>query len=184
MAISPIGPSDGALAAFGVLQGPQFGEEVPVRGTSVRIGSAERNDIVIPDDTVSASHALLEFEDGAWRLTDLESTNGTVVEGVRLAPEVPTPIQYGSTVRIGAVRLQFREVAGARPEDAPPPEPAAATPDQEPPRRRALPLWVVIVVVVLLALAVAAVAVWAAPPLMLLDSAAAPAVLEPVAFPT
>jgi len=182
MSISPTGPSDDALAAFGVLQGPQFGEQVPVRGTSVRIGSSDRNDIVISDDTVSSSHALLEFEDGSWRLTDLESTNGTVVEGVRLAPEVPTPIQYGSAVRIGGVRLQFREIEGARPEEAPPPEPVASAPDDAAPRRRALPVWLVVVVVLLLALAVAAVAVWAAPPITLLTPADVQASLQPLAL--
>jgi pSer/pThr/pTyr-binding forkhead associated (FHA) protein len=162
MSISPTGDSEDALATFGVLQGAQFGEVVPVRSVSVRIGSAERNDLVISDDSVSASHAVLEFEDGAWRLTDLDSTNGTVVEGVRLAPQVPTPLPYGSSVRVGGVRLQFRAVAGARPEEAPPPEPA--TEPEERPRRRALPVWLLVVVAVLLALVIFAVVVFASPP--------------------
>jgi pSer/pThr/pTyr-binding forkhead associated (FHA) protein len=30
-----------------------------------------------PDRQVSSTHALIEVHDGAWRITDLESTNGT-----------------------------------------------------------------------------------------------------------
>ncbi|HEX5727340.1 MAG TPA: FHA domain-containing protein, partial [Longimicrobiaceae bacterium] len=111
----------------------------------------------IDDDSVSAAHARLEWDLGAWRITDLESTNGTSVEGVRLAPHVPTPLQYGATVRLGGVRLQLREAAGADPASAragfvpPPPVP---TLKEE--RRFRLPVWLLLVILVL-----AAVATWA-----------------------
>ena len=70
-------------------------------------------DVVVDDDSVSAQHARLEYDMGGWRITDLQSTNGTAVEGVRLAPGVPTPLPYGVTVRLGGVQLQFREVEHA-----------------------------------------------------------------------
>jgi hypothetical protein len=178
MAITPTGRSEEDLATFGVLQGAQIGEEVPVRSASASIGSAERNDIVISDDTVSANHALLEFADGAWRLTDLDSTNGTVVEGVRLAPQVPTPLPFGSTVRVGGVRLQFRGVQGAKPEEAPPP-PEVEVESAEPPRRRTLPLWLLVVVVVLVAIAVYVVVVWAAEPGLAAAAALVPLLSRP-----
>lgn len=174
MSISPTGRRDDALAAFGVLQGPQFGEEVPVHAASVRIGSAERNDIVISDDTVSATHAVLEFVDGSWRLTDLDSTNGTVVEGVRLAAGVPTPLPYGSSVRVGGVRLHFRAVEGARPEEAPAPVEPTKPAEEAPPRRRTLPLWLLVLAVVLVALAVYVVSLVAQAPLAVVAPAAVP----------
>ncbi|HEV3052402.1 MAG TPA: FHA domain-containing protein, partial [Longimicrobium sp.] len=55
----------------------------------------------------------LEYDLGSWRITDLESINGTAVEGVRLAPGVPTPLPYGATLRLGGEQLQFREVEHA-----------------------------------------------------------------------
>ncbi|HEV2733498.1 MAG TPA: FHA domain-containing protein, partial [Longimicrobiaceae bacterium] len=115
MEITPLGDRSGALAAFGIQTGPQAGKEVPVRLPVVRIGRAAGNDVVIPDDSVSASHALLEFERDAWRITDLESTNGTYVEGIRLAPQVPTPLGYGASVRFGGIPLHFRAVETADP---------------------------------------------------------------------
>lgn len=41
-------------------------------------------DIVLPIPTVSRRHALLSFRDGSWILRDLESTNGTLVNGERV----------------------------------------------------------------------------------------------------
>jgi hypothetical protein len=122
MTISPTGDLSGALAALGVQAGPQVGEEVPIRARTVRIGRGPSNDILLDDDSVSGSHARLDWDvnSKAWRVTDLGSTNGTYVESVRIAPGVPTPLPFGAGVRFGGVRMYFRDVedAGA-PEAAP-----------------------------------------------------------------
>lgn len=155
MDITPRGDRSGALAAFGIQAGALTGEEVPIRAPVARIGRGADNDVVIDDDSVSARHARLEFDEGAWRLIDLESTNGTYVEGVRLTPQVPTPLHYGATVRFGGVPLHFRPVEEADPEGA-----RAEYTAPEPPqrirerKRRGLPLWLVAVIFVLLVLAV------------------------------
>ncbi|HZG42625.1 MAG TPA: FHA domain-containing protein, partial [Longimicrobium sp.] len=99
----------GPLASLALMAGPRYGEELPVPTPVVVLGRAAACDVVIDDDSVSAQHARLEFDTGAWRITDLGSTNGTAVEGVKLAPQLPTPLPYGSTVRLGGVQLQFRE---------------------------------------------------------------------------
>ncbi len=156
MEITPVGDRSGALAAFGIQVGPRAGEEVPVRSPVARIGRGGQNEIVIDDDSVSSTHARLEFDNGGWRLTDLRSTNGTFVESVRLAPEVPTPLPYGSSVRFGGVRLHFRPIEEADPEQAR----AEYTPP--PPRQRLaeertgfrLPVWVVILLLLLIVLAI------------------------------
>lgn len=150
------GDHSGALAAFDVQAGAHAGEEIPIRSPVVRIGKGSQNEIVIPDDSVSTVHAQLEFDDGGWRLTDLRSTNGTYVEGVRLAPEVPTPLAYMSDVRFGGVKFHFRDVEAADPEAArakytPPPETTRLA-DQRSGFR--LPVWVIFVVLLLLALAI------------------------------
>jgi pSer/pThr/pTyr-binding forkhead associated (FHA) protein len=97
------------LALFAVQAGPRIGEELPVTSPRVMIGSGSQNDLVIEDDSISTSHALLEYEHGGWRIIDLDSTNGTFVEGVKLAAQVATPLEYGSSVRLGGIRLHFRE---------------------------------------------------------------------------
>jgi pSer/pThr/pTyr-binding forkhead associated (FHA) protein len=50
------------------------------------IGSDSENDIVLADPTVSRRHALLRRRLGRYRLIDLESTNGTFVNGRRIGP--------------------------------------------------------------------------------------------------
>ncbi len=156
MATTPEGTPARRLAVLAVQAGPRIGEEFPVGSPRIQIGSGSQNDVVIADDSISTNHALLEFDHGGWRLTDLDSTNGSFVEGIRLAPQVPTPLPYASSVRFGGLRLQFRAVADADPETAraeyvpPAKEPTLA-------ERRAgfrMPLWLV-VALVLLVLAIA-----------------------------
>jgi pSer/pThr/pTyr-binding forkhead associated (FHA) protein len=143
-----------ALALFGVMVGPRRGEEIPIVSPVVNIGQGPQNDVVLADDSVSRNHARLEFELGSWMLTDLESTNGTAIEGVKLAAGVPTPLSYASTVRFGGVEVQFREVERADPAAAR----AAFTPaepsDVGPPRHFRLPLWVFLLILIILAVAI------------------------------
>lgn len=147
--------SPGALAALAIAGGPRAGEQLPVLRPVATLGRAAGCDLVIDDDSVSARHARLEWEGGGWRIVDLGSLNGTAVEGVTLAPNAAAPLPFGSTVRLGGVRLHFREVAGADPESARAefvPEAAPATLRQE--RRGArFPLWLVLVVLILVAVA-------------------------------
>lgn len=154
MEITPRGDRTGALAAFGVRTGPLAGEEVPILSPVVRIGRGGENDVVITDDSVSTRHARLEFDEGAWRITDLGSTNGTSVEGVRLAPEVPTPLHYGATVRFGGVELHFRPVEAADPAAARAgyAEPEAAPGIRERKGAR-FPVWLLVALLLLVALA-------------------------------
>ena len=128
MSTPPSREPSAPLATFGVLAGPNQGEKLTVSLPVVSIGRGTQNELVLPDDSVSVVHARLEYGDGSWRLTDLNSTNGTYVEGVRLAPEVPTPLADAATVRFGGVRLEFHPEANANPEAAraqyvPPAEP-------------------------------------------------------------
>ena len=46
------------------------------------IGRSHRCDVVLDDPGVSRRHARLLFRDGSWVLQDLQSTNGTTVNGV------------------------------------------------------------------------------------------------------
>ncbi len=48
------------------------------------IGRHEACDVVLGDPAVSRRHARLWFRDGSWVLQDLESTNGTTVNGTRV----------------------------------------------------------------------------------------------------
>jgi pSer/pThr/pTyr-binding forkhead associated (FHA) protein len=94
-----------ALAKFLVRSGGLKGQRLYVKVPIVNIGRADYNDLVIPDDSVSSQHAKLTRREGVWILTDLGSTNGTMVDGEKVAGDVP--IAPGAFVRLGDVQLVF-----------------------------------------------------------------------------
>ena len=95
----------GTLAKFLVRSGSLKGQRLLVKVPIVNIGRADYNDLVIPDDSVSSQHAKLMRREGVWVLTDLGSTNGTMVDGERITGDAP--ISPGSFVRFGDIQLIF-----------------------------------------------------------------------------
>ncbi len=95
----------GPLANFLVRTGALKGQRLVVKTPVANIGRADYNDLVVPDESVSTSHAKLQRREGVWVLVDLESTNGTFVDGERIAAD--TPIAPGTMVRFGDVQLVF-----------------------------------------------------------------------------
>jgi transcriptional regulator with GAF, ATPase, and Fis domain len=76
-----------------------------VPGRTVTIGRAPTNQIVIKDERCSRNHAEVFQTQGRWTLRDLESRNGTVVGGERVAGDYSlTP---GDVVRIANCQLAF-----------------------------------------------------------------------------
>jgi|SRR5579859_493861 len=97
-----------APAAFGNLlfrSGGMKGQRYQIKAPIINIGRAEYNDLNIPDESVSTSHAKLQRREGVWMLVDLDSTNGTFVDGERVQGE--SPLAPGAVVRFGDVQLVF-----------------------------------------------------------------------------
>ncbi len=70
------------------------------------IGRTEQNGLVLPSPDVSRSHCIVAIEDGAAVVTDLGSTNGTIVDGMRTAG--PMRLAPGSRLRLGPFTLAYR----------------------------------------------------------------------------
>lgn len=80
---------------------------------SITIGRAQDNMIVIDDPSVSNRHALLEMSGDTYRLKDLDSTNGTKVNGV---PITNTVLRFDDRVRFGAIEARYEpDVRGSQP---------------------------------------------------------------------
>jgi hypothetical protein len=83
----------------------------PVAGTTLRldaittIGRDVNNAIVVDDQFASAEHAVLTYRGRTWYVEDLDSTNGTFVNGARV--EGVAPLGYGDELQIGQVRLRL-----------------------------------------------------------------------------
>lgn len=69
------------------LNGSRRGREAAFAHSPVRIGRSRENDLVLPEPdapTSSANHAEVRHERGRWWVVDLESTNGTYLNDVRV----------------------------------------------------------------------------------------------------
>lgn len=65
-------------------------------------------DGVINHETVSRIHCKIELENGEYYITDLNSTNGTIVNEVLLKPNESIKLQIGDEVQIGQARYVFQ----------------------------------------------------------------------------
>ncbi len=85
-----------------VTEGPRAGFSLKLATTEVLIGRAKNSDLVVEDEFASTQHAKLVKLDGEWLLQDLNSTNGTFINGIKVGtPEilrVNTPVKIGKTV--------------------------------------------------------------------------------------
>ncbi|HEY3317633.1 MAG TPA: FHA domain-containing protein [Coriobacteriia bacterium] len=107
MSVSPkkqVGP-----LALVVAAGPPelVGIRVPLT-ERVTIGRAAGSDIVIADDFVSSRHAAIDPSPRGPVLEDLESTNGTIVNGKTVG--YPVPLRGGDLVEIGRVKLRVERL--------------------------------------------------------------------------
>jgi diguanylate cyclase (GGDEF)-like protein len=83
-----------------VLAGPQFGEMFPLApGRDLVLGRKEGVDVQLRDDGISRLHATIRVEGEGARIVDLESANGTYVEGKRV-PQAR--VVDGTRLQLGA----------------------------------------------------------------------------------
>ncbi|HET7755280.1 MAG TPA: sigma 54-interacting transcriptional regulator [Anaeromyxobacteraceae bacterium] len=75
--------------------------------SAVTVGKDDANDITLDDPFVSARHLRLERRGAAWRVRDLGSTNGTWVQGVRVA-DAELPI--GAPIALGQCAVALEPV--------------------------------------------------------------------------
>jgi len=71
------------------------------------IGRDSDNDIVLDEMTVSRCHALLYMRAGHVVIMDLESANGTFVNGVQVQPDAPVCLADGDIIRLGQVSARY-----------------------------------------------------------------------------
>ena len=87
---------------------------VPMTGLTidrakVSIGRATTADLVIPDNNVSRMHCEITLDDDGWSIRDLDSVNGTLVNG---KPVRYGAIDAGATIRVGDTTLRFEFADG------------------------------------------------------------------------
>ncbi len=96
-----------ALVTLSILEGLELGRVYAALPTPVSIGREADNTIQLNDDRVSRFHAKVQDDGGSVILTDLDSTNGTRVNGHPVQIRV---LQIGDLVTIGRCVLVFGEL--------------------------------------------------------------------------
>jgi hypothetical protein len=86
--------------------GPSRGRDLRLGSGTLRVGSSRDCEIpVLGDDYVSSRHAEVVVERGAVKLRDLQSRNGTFVNGARVDEVI---LNDGDRVRFGTTELVFK----------------------------------------------------------------------------
>ena len=89
------------------ISGPGGVERTVELAGNTTIGRTPDNGIVLDDTQVSRCHAMLLVRDGAVLLLDMESSNGTSVNGAPALPDEPVLLADGDVVVIGRVLLRY-----------------------------------------------------------------------------
>ena len=84
----------------------------PITGVS-KIGRALTCDILLDDNSVSGLHAQIEVISGAAQITDLGSTNGTFVNGVKISSM--TTLSVGSLIQFGLIETRLTKTVFPQP---------------------------------------------------------------------
>ena len=88
--------------------GPDLGKEVNTDKERIRIGGHGTNDLVLTEDrTVSRHHSEVQYTERGYLLVDLNSTNGTWLDGRRIERAY---LSQGSVVRAGQSEIRFSNV--------------------------------------------------------------------------
>ncbi|SFR55736.1 Forkhead associated (FHA) domain, binds pSer, pThr, pTyr [Microbacterium azadirachtae] len=103
----PGGPATtSTVSKLVITSGPKAGLEVPLGSEPMSIGRSSESGLVIRDDYTSSHHARLMLWGEQWMLQDLDSTNGTFLDGQRVGAPVAVPV--GAPIKVGATTFELR----------------------------------------------------------------------------
>jgi hypothetical protein len=81
------------------------GKSFPITDSSLKIGKATDNDVVIDSPTVSRNHIVIQRQGDRFLVQDLQSTNGTFIDGAQIREAYLKP---GQLLELGDVQLRFQ----------------------------------------------------------------------------
>lgn len=94
-----------------VERGPNAGQSFTIDGAQATIGRQEHNTVVLDDARLSRQHARIERGPAGFTVTDLNSANGTLVNGRTVAGTVP--LGPGDRVQLGDTVIVVEDAAPA-----------------------------------------------------------------------
>lgn len=86
------------------IKGPIIGEKFFLSKDSLSVGRSAESDILLDDITVSRHHAVIEKKEGVFTIRDLESLNGTYLNG---AIAGQSSLENGDRIQVGKYVFLF-----------------------------------------------------------------------------
>lgn len=86
--------------------GPLRGQRLPVR-RQIRVGRGDGNDVVLKDSALSRLHCCFYTQGATAYVADMDSTNGTRVNGETVL--IRRALADGDVVTVGGVEIQYAE---------------------------------------------------------------------------
>lgn len=84
------------------------GKEYPLRAGSNTFGRKSDNDVHIADPYISGKHGLIDVTDEGVFITDIGSSNGTMLNDAKLVPNMRTNVTPEDVIRFGSMEFQVR----------------------------------------------------------------------------
>jgi hypothetical protein len=100
-----VSPQTGQRAQL-MLETPNGAHSIPLESTLLSIGRGLDNDIILEDTRVSRHHAQLRYKTRRFWVTDMNSTNGTYINGERISE---ADLRHGDVLSLGGLELTFHE---------------------------------------------------------------------------
>jgi len=118
------------MARIVLIEGNYKGNEVELSGIEVLIGRDQECNLPLDDSRVSRHHAKLSCKNGIWQLADLESANGTTLNG---SPVKAAALKDNDIVGIGGTVFRFKADGAGSVAEAPAAKAAPAKAPVAPP---------------------------------------------------
>jgi DNA-binding NtrC family response regulator len=87
-----------------IMSGELRGREIEILKDAITLGRSRQCEVMLPDDSVSRTHAAIRRDGERYRVLDLQSTAGTFLGGSRVSDAFLRP---GDELRLGSVELRF-----------------------------------------------------------------------------
>ena len=102
---------DGEVHCLEIEPGELIGDPIVIVSSSLKLGRASPAEVVLPHKSISREHCIVGLANDELLVTDLNSTNGTYIDGERISRATVLPV--GSILQLGQVSLKHMIRSGA-----------------------------------------------------------------------
>ena len=105
-AAAPVKQEPAIASRLVITGGAKEGLQIDLPEEFLSIGRSSDSGLVVRDDYTSTNHARLLRSERGWILEDLDSTNGTLLDGTRVV--TPTQVPLNTPITIGTTTFELR----------------------------------------------------------------------------